>query len=109
MFEDGKYQIYNDALNEVGWYAGPDHMPVGHDDKNPIVSKGLIRMLMKLMTDLSGELGADADKVPKWRHILEHLPQADTFESEGEKILLGIDGSRELRELALEYAFPVGR
>lgn len=57
VFEDGKYQIYNDALNEVGWYAGPEHMPEGHDDKNPVVSRGLVRMLMKLMIDLAGTLG----------------------------------------------------
>jgi len=106
VLEDGVYQIYNDALNEVGWYAGPDHMPSGHDDKNPVVSKGLVRMLMKLMIDLSSALGVDADRVPKWKEILEKLPGADIFESNGEKILRGIDGSDAVRELALEYIFP---
>ncbi|MBE6726079.1 MAG: hypothetical protein E7576_12970 [Ruminococcaceae bacterium] len=109
VFEDGRYHIYNDSLNEVGWYAGPDHMPVGHDDKNPIVSRGLVRMLMKLMIDLAGELGVDEDRIPKWRHILEHLPLGETFERNGEQILRGIDGSTELRELAMECMFPAGQ
>jgi hypothetical protein len=109
VFEDGRYQIYNDALNEVGWYAGPDHMPQGQDDKNPIVSRGLVRMLMKLMLDLSSELGLDEEKRPVWRHILDCLPLADTFEKDGEVLLCGIDGSTALRELALECMFPAGQ
>ena len=108
VFEDGAYQICNDALNEVGWYSDLNYMPSGHDDKNPIVSKGLIRMLMKLMIDLSGALGRNTEKIPKWQHILDHLPPAETFMSEGEPILRGIEGSEELRELSLEYMYPVG-
>ncbi|MBR4961167.1 MAG: hypothetical protein IKY52_09740, partial [Clostridia bacterium] len=109
VFEDDAYHIYNDALNEVGWYEGPDHMPYGHDDKDPIVSKNLIRMLMKLMIDLSGTLGMDTERIHKWQHILDHLPDDDTFESEGESILRGISGSEEVRELALEAMFPAGQ
>ncbi len=108
VFEEGAYQIYNDSLNEVGWYSDFNYMPNGHDDKNPIVSKGLIRMLMKLMIDLSGELGLNTEKIPKWQHILDHLPTAETFMSNNEHILCGIEGSEELRELALEYMYPVG-
>ena len=109
VFENGTYQIYNDALNEVGWYEGPDHMPSGQDDKNPIVSRGLVRMLMKLLIDLSGELGLDTEKIPVWQHILDHLPEADTFLLDGEPVLRGIDGSDTLRGLAPEYMFPAGQ
>ena len=108
VFEDGVYQIYNDALNEVGWYEGSDHMPEGHDDKNPILSLGLVKMLMKLMIDLSRVLGRDTHRIPKWQHIIDHLPAADTFEVNGETLLRGIDGSDELRELCIEYIYPVG-
>ena len=106
VFEDGAYQIYNDALNEVGWYGSADHMPHGHDDKNPVVSRGLVKMLMRLMIDLSSELGVNAEKIPKWQHIIDYLPDADTFELEGQKMLRGIEGSTEVRELALEYCYP---
>lgn len=109
VFEDGRYQIYNDALNEVAWFIGPDAMPTGHDDKNPIVSRGLVRMLMKLLIDIAGALGTDADRIPKWQHIIDHLPLAETFERNGEQVLRGIDGSEELRVLALECMFPAGQ
>ena len=109
VFEDGAYQIYNDALNEVAWYAGPDVMPEGQDDKNPILSRGLVRMLFTLMIDLSEELGLNEERIPKWRHILDHLPMADIMEYEGEPVLRGIDGSDVLRELTIEYIYPIGQ
>ena len=108
VFEDDKYQIYNDALNEVGWFSGYNYMPCGQDDKNPIVSRGLVRMVMKLLIDLSSELGLAADRIPKWRHILDHLPAADTFDLDGEPILRGKDNRDEMCELALEFIYPVG-
>ncbi|MBR5365118.1 MAG: hypothetical protein IK132_02615 [Clostridia bacterium] len=108
VLEDEVYQIYNDSLNEVGWYAGPDHMPSGQDDRNPILSRGLVRMLMKLMIDLSSALGLDEDKIPVWQDILDRLPGADTIDTDDGPILRGIDGSDVLRELTLEYMMPIG-
>jgi hypothetical protein len=108
VFEDGKYQIYNDALNETGWWSGPDHMPEGHDDCNPIVSRNLVRMIMKMMIDISTELSTNEEKIPKWKHILENLPVADVFESEGEIIVRGIDGCNVAREISLEAMYPIG-
>ena len=108
VFEDGVYQIYHDSLNECGWYAGPDYMPEGHDDKNPVVSRGLVRMVMKLMIDLSGELGRNTDRIPKWQDILDHLPAADTFEKDGKTYLRAIEGAENIRELSLECMYPAG-
>jgi len=108
VMENGEYQIYNDALNEVSWYMGNEHMPQGHDDKNPIVSCGLVRMLMNLVTDISEELGENTDKIPVWKNIVKHLPKAKTVDSNGEKILRAVEGSCDVRELSLEYMYPVG-
>ncbi|MBR4186245.1 MAG: hypothetical protein IKQ87_10780 [Clostridia bacterium] len=108
VLEDGTYQIFNDSLNEVGWYAGPDYMPEGQDDKNPILSRGLVRMLMKLMIDLASTLRLDEDRIPVWQDILDRLPEAGTIERDGEVLLRGIDGSDALRELTIEYMMPIG-
>ncbi len=105
--EDGRYQIYNDALNEVAWYTGPDAMPEGHDSKNPILSVGLVRMLMSLMTDLAGTLGRDTEKIPVWQHILECLSPADTMKSGGKTFLRAKDGCDTLNELTIEYVYPI--
>ena len=111
VFEDGVYQIYNDALNEVAWWSGANYVPQkdeGIYDKNPAVSKGLVRMLMRLLIDLSGALELNSDRIPKWQHILDHMPPVDTFVNEGETILRGVDGCETAREISLEYMFPIG-
>ncbi len=106
--EDGKYNIYNDALNEVGWYSEYDYQPHGHDDINPAVSLGLAKMVMKLAADVSEELGLNAERIPVWRHMADNISVPDTFEKNGKLYLRGISGSDELRELSLEYCYPVG-
>ena len=43
------------------------------NDFNSIVSIGLVRNALELALDMSAELGVDADRHQKWRHILAHL------------------------------------
>lgn len=107
VFEEGSYQIYNDALNEVAWYV-VDCMPSGHDDKNPVVSCVLVRMLMKMMIDLSDALGENLDKIPKWQHILDNMAPLETFEKDDKIYLRGVDGSEVVREISLESMYPIG-
>ena len=107
VFEDGVYNIYNDALNEVEWYI-VDRMPKGHDDKNPVVSCCLVRMLMKMMIDLSTALGENLEKIPKWQHILDHMAPFETFEKEGKTYLRGISDSDDVREISLDAMYPIG-
>ena len=109
VFENGRYHSYNDALHEVAWYAGPDHMPEGHGDSNPIISVCLIRMMMKLMIDLSEALGENTEKIPMWQHILDHFPGADTFERDGKSYLRCKDGAEHLDELIMECMYPIGQ
>ena len=109
VFEDGTYQIYNDCLHEVGWCISPDHMPVGHDNQNPLLSRCLIRMLMELLIDLSTEVGANLDRITKWQHILDHLPPISTYEADGKAFLRCIEGATHLDELLMECVYPMGQ
>jgi hypothetical protein len=61
-FEDGRYVIYKDAIHEGSG-----------DNVNPILSLGLVRMVMNLALDMSTELGVDAARHAKWEHIRDHL------------------------------------
>jgi len=63
-FEDGRYVIYKDSVHERSGNG---------NDFNPIVSLALVRNTLELAIDMSRELGIDADRHPKWRHILDHL------------------------------------
>lgn len=109
VFEDGVYQNYNDCLHEVGWFMGPHYMPEGHTDQNPLLSACLIRMVLKMVIDLSGELGENLDRVGKWQHILDHLPPIETFEQEGVSYLRCKEGANYLDELIMECVYPMGQ
>ena len=69
VFEDGRYVIRGDSIHEGSG-----------KDVNPILSLGLVRNAFDLALDLDHELGRDADRREKWRHVLEHLSEWTTQE-----------------------------
>lgn len=107
VFEDGEYHIYNDCLHEVEWFKA-SCMPKNHLEKNCILSLGLVRMLMKLIIDISRTLQLNLDRIPKWQHILDHIRKPSAFESEGEMLLQTEDNKAILDELSLRYLYPAG-
>ena len=66
-FEEGRYVIYKDAIHEG---SGAD--------VNPILSLGLVRLVMDLAADMSKELGADADRRERWTQIRSRLSDYPT-------------------------------
>ena len=74
-FEDGYYVIYNDAIHEgtIGTV-------------NPILSLGLIRLVMETVIQMSKELDVDSERTEKWQHILDHLSDYSYQEREGKKV-----------------------
>ena len=60
--ENGRYVIYGDAVHEGSG-----------EDKNPILSLGLLRNTFDLILDLSTSLNKDGDRREKWRKILDDL------------------------------------
>ena len=114
VLEDGVYQNYNDALHEVAWYAGGDYVPgvsEGLDDRNPLLSACLIRMLLKTVMDLSAELGENLDRIPKWQDMLDRLPPIETYESKdnGVTYLRCKAEATFLDELIMECVYPMGQ
>lgn len=61
-FEEGRYVIYGDAIHEGSG-----------EDKNPILSLGLVRNAFDLILDLSTTLKLDEDRQEKWRDMLSKL------------------------------------
>ncbi|MFC1738530.1 glycoside hydrolase family 95-like protein [Planctomycetota bacterium] len=75
-FENGRYVDYDDSEGEVGTWQGEDWRK-GFGKKNPRRALGLIRQFFAGIIDVSTELGVDADRHEKWRHILEYLSEPD--------------------------------
>lgn len=61
-YENGRYVIYNDAIQEGSG-----------KDMNPILSLGLVRNAFDLILDLSATLHIDIDRQAKWKDILAKI------------------------------------
>lgn len=85
-----RYVIDNDCIHENGYYAnelgGKSKDPDYSDDFNPILSLGLVRMLMRGILQMSEMLAADADRREKWRHILDNLSEYPTQQRGGKTV-----------------------
>ena len=106
VYENGKYNIYNDCFHEVEWYI-TDCRPKDHDDKNPCISICLIKMLMRMLIDISNEISENTEKIPKWQHILDNMPEPATLIRNGKVYLSGVYGVDKIKHISPECSFPI--
>lgn len=100
-YEDGRYVIYNDAIHEG---------TVG--TKNPILSLGLIRMVMQTVTDMSLLLQTDEDRRDKWAHILSHLSEYPLQELNGKTVFRYTETGTDWwgdNTLGIQHIYPAGQ
>lgn len=100
-FEDGRYVIYNDAIHEG---------TVG--TKNPILSLGLIPMVMKTAIDMSSELGLDNVRHAKWQHIIDHLSGYSYQKKKGKKVFRYTEEGTAWwgdNTLGIQHIYPAGQ
>lgn len=74
-FENGRYVIYGDAIQEGSG-----------KDVNPILSLGLVRNAFDLIIDLSSTLQVDESRQKKWKDILNKLSDFPLQVRNGEKV-----------------------
>ncbi len=74
-YENGRYVIYSDAIHEGSG-----------ENKNPILTLGLLRNAFSLAIDLTNELNKDKKRVTKWKDILSKLSDFPTQERNGKKV-----------------------
>lgn len=100
-FEDGRYVIYNDAIHEG---------TIG--TKNPILSLGLVRMVMQTVTDMSVLLQTDADRREVWAHILAHLSEYPLQERNGKTVFRYTETGTDWwgdNTLGIQHIYPAGQ
>jgi len=93
-FENGRYVITNDAVDEA---SGPD--------TNPINTLGLVKTLFKQIIPMSEALSVDVDKRAKWRDIAENLSDFPLQEKDGKTLFRRSEHSNRLN---VEHIFPAG-
>lgn len=74
-FENGRYVIYNDAIHEG---------TIG--TQNPILSLGLVKMVMQTALDMSKLIDVDAAEREKWEHIYTHISPYPLQERNGKTV-----------------------
>lgn len=100
-FEDGRYVIYNDAIHEgtVGTV-------------NPILSLGLVRLVMQTAIDMSNELDEDSEQTDKWQDILDNLSNYTFQEREGKTVFRYTEVGTEWwgdNTLGIQHIYPGGQ
>jgi len=104
-FENGRYVIDNDCLNET------NKKP---DDVNPPNCMGMVKRCFETLIDISTELGVDADRRRKWQHILNHFSEFPTYEYQGKTVFNGAKEGQsanggERGWPVIEHIWPAGQ
>jgi len=74
-YENERYVIYNDAIHEKSG-----------ENKNPIISLGLVRNAFDLIIDLSANLNVDKARQEKWTDIINKLSDFPVQVRKGRKV-----------------------
>ena len=100
-YENNRYVIYHDAIHEGSG-----------KNVNPILSLGLVRLVMQTAIDMSRELKTDEDRVEKWQHILDHLSDYSYQEREGKKVFRYSEEGTAWwvnNTLGIQHIYPAGQ
>lgn len=99
--EGDRYVIYNDAIHEG---------TVG--TMNPILSLGLVRMVMQTVSDMSALLGVDEEKRTQWQFINEHLSDYPLQERNGKTVFRYTEKGCDWWDgntLGIQHIYPAGQ
>lgn len=99
--EGDRYVIYNDAIHEG---------TVG--TKNPILSLGMVRMVMQTIIDMSELLEVDEDKREQWSYIKNHLSDYPTQERNGKTVFRYTEEGTDWWDsntLGIQHIYPAGQ
>lgn len=99
--EGDRYVIYNDAIHEG---------TVG--TMNPILSLGLVRMVMRTVSDMSSFLGVDEDKREQWAFIKDHMSDYPLQERNGKTVFRYTEKGTDWwgdNTLGIQHIYPAGQ
>ncbi len=109
VLDNGRYVVVNDAIHEVEYYSFEEFLPKRHDDFNPIITLGMLRMTLHCLLDMQSELGLDEDKTARWKHILENLSEPVYDVLNGKEIVRATEHGQIHTGLTLQYMYPAGQ
>lgn len=99
--EGDRYVIYNDAIHEG---------TIG--SMNPILSLGLVRMVMQTALDMSEYLGVDEERRVSWHEKQAHLSAYPVQERNGRKVFRYTERGTDWWDgntLGIQHIYPAGQ
>lgn len=99
MAAKGVFDWVNEDTLDESWYV------------NPILSLGLIRMLLSALLDITDALGVETEEKRRWQDVLDRLSDYPTMERNGKTVFRltedGLDWD-ERNSLAIQHIYPAG-
>lgn len=101
VLENNRYMIYKDAIHEG---------TIG--TMNPILSLGLVRMVMQTVSDMSTFLKVDEDKRAQWAFIHDHISDYPLQERNGKTVFRYTEKGTDWWDgntLGIQHIYPAGQ
>lgn len=99
--DEDRYVILNDAIHEG---------TVG--TMNPILSLGMVRLVMQTAIDMSSFLNVDKERSLKWQHVLDHLSKYPIQERNGKEVFRYTEKGTSWwgdNTLGIQHIYPAGQ
>ena len=113
--ENGKYVVLKDAVHEIPYYKrnfNPEKYKKYINDKNSLLTLGLLHMFFDCIVDMSAALNADEEKRKKWIEISENLSEFPTFRKRFKKVFRLTSKGRawnDTNSLCIQHIYPCGQ
>lgn len=102
VYEDGVYDIVNDAAHEE---------VVSEGERNNSHALGIVNMLFCNILKMSEALHIDGDRREKWQHIVEHLAPFPWYMRNGQKVFKYNEDNYEWKDAngtPVKFIYPFG-
>ncbi len=114
VYENGRYNILKDAAHEVPYYK-PDFTEEKYkktvNDKNNVLTLGLLRMGLEAGIDMARALGIDEDKQAKWKDMLDKTAPFPTFIKRARRVYRYTEKGQawnDTNSVGLQHIYPCG-
>jgi alpha-L-fucosidase 2 len=115
VLEKGKYCVLKDSIHEIPYYRTdfrPEEYKKEINDKNNLLTLGLLRMFFKCIIDISESLNVDIEKREKWQDILDNLSDFSVFHKRLKKVFRYTSSGTSWHNgnsLCIQHIYPCGQ
>lgn len=113
-YENGRYSIEKDAIHEIPYYKKDLDYKYWNkfiNDKNNVLTLGLLRLSLEAAIDMAKTLGIDEEKQKDWQSFLEKLSPFPTYLRFFQKVFRYTESGmawNDSGDVGLQHIYPCG-